>query len=642
MKDERVIEKLRVIVGLLGEIDAAGVLLIFAKKDTEKYSTARIETEFKVPFESSTLKIRDQCLSPGSYIVSALFAGQRLSFSIDVLDAAGNCALPSQITITDLRSRKRRKFGPDIEHAEIFTTHAVVMATPLDMSQNSIALNLTSTDSELKIGEAVRIVIRGNTSGPDVFTALLDVKDFQLESGRAKVLLGPRDPQSDVLGSGPLRHTSRHPLSQIGFVIAPLDSSLGESIPCPVTDVSLTGFQCRIPVADGLPWLMPGIHVSLKGIDLAATVMWRISDCVGLRISSLDESSTFQRWAGFLRGHKIGHGFHHSQVDELVNLFTESGLLKGKRRKLFGLAPSGYLPSSMILENPLLYHRVVAASANGKIIGHLSVGRLTDDMWYFQEGAHIGGDGPSFRDLYANTILLGRSLYQASKLNPRYLTGLYHANIKSAGSFGVELFADPSNRVFPLLQVSISENIVGIDKSGSVSLRNLDDEDAVSRRATLSHFDATLAEGFSGWNGTHPRLNAELSKVGAHHEARTVVLQSSGRPWGLAYRLRSYYALNATGVMNSVFIVILPSVSADEIRAGLSVLVDSGLAFGTDDAAVIVCARPGDALPFVEGLRNPKPFTFFSIDNHLNREFLGSSPETDELRGLRKRPSRKH
>jgi hypothetical protein len=66
-------------------------------------------------------------------------------------------------------------------------------------------------------------------------------------------------------------------------------------------------------------------------------------------------------------------------------------------------------------------------------------------------------------------------------------------------------------------------------------------------------------------------------------------------------------------------------------------LVDNGLAFGTDDAAIIACAKPGDALPFTDGLVDPKPFTFFIIDNHLNREFLGGKAEKDESRSLRKR-----
>jgi hypothetical protein len=228
-------------------------------------------------------------------------------------------------------------------------------------------------------------------------------------------------------------------------------------------------------------------------------------------------------------------------------------------------------------------------------------------------------------------------MYKTSKLSPRFLAGLYHANIKSSGEFGVDLFADPSSRIYQMFQSSISKNISKQTRPQDIILTPLETMDAEGRRAALYPFDATLAEGFSGWNGTHPRLNAELAKLGPHHEAKTLMVGDKTGYWAMAYRLKSYYALNTTGVMNSLFLIVLPTVTSPQIVDALRALVDNGLAFGTDDAAIIACAKPGEPLPFNFGLVDPKPFTFFIIDNHLNREFLGGKVEKDESRTMRKK-----
>jgi hypothetical protein len=314
-------------------------------------------------------------------------------------------------------------------------------------------------------------------------------------------------------------------------------------------------------------------------------------------------------------------------------------LLKGKRRQLYGNGAAGYLPSDNMTQNPLLYHRIVASADSGKIGGHISMARLSEELWCMQEGAHAGDGGRTYGDLYADTIALARSLYHSSKQAPRFLSGLFHESVKSSGTLGKGLFADPSSRVYSLFQTSISKTLMQRTQIQSCPLTVLESLDADARRQALSVFDATLVEGFAGWNGTHPRFNAELAKLGPHHEAKSLLMGDASSPWGIAYRLRSYYALNATGVMNSLFMVVQPSTSAEVLIAGLRALVDHGLAFGTDDAAIIVATRSSQAAAWTEALVDPKPFTFFMIDNHLNREFLGGNIETDAAKALRKMKS---
>ncbi len=638
-KVERTITKQRLIVGLLGEIDAAGVLLILAERGSTNFLAARIASDFRVPFEESTLSVKDIKLDPGIYTASALFAGQRLTFDLEIFNAQGDCVLPKEIRIADLRKLKRRKFGPEVEYAEIFTSNSVLMATPIDMSQNSIALILNSTEGNLKQGEDVKLLIRGDTLARDIFSANLQVKEFVAISGRSKVLLGPKNPEDDVSGSGLFRAIQRHSIGRIGFILRPGDDNLGEPLHCAVTNVSLTGFQCIVPTSEGVAWVMPGTHVLLSDMDLTATVVWSDGPKVGLRIDALDDSESLSAWTEVLRNFKIESGFHHTQVDELVNLFTESGLLKGKRRKIYGENAAGYLPPGRMAENPLLYHRITAVQQNSRIEGHISMARLCDDLWYFQEGAHSGEGSETYRELYIETISTARALHLASKQAPRFLAGLFHADIKSAGAFGAELFSDPSSRVYRLLQLSMAANTAGLELHSDIELISLERLDADGRRESVSNLDATLVEVFSGWNGTHPRLNAELAKLGSHHEAKSLLVGSSGRVWGLAFRLRSYYALNVTGVMNSLFFVSAPDVSTLSIQMALRALIDNGFAFGTDDVALIASAELGSELTFEADLMGAKPFTFFIVDNLLNREFLGAKVEDGEGNELRTKAS---
>jgi hypothetical protein len=634
---QRVLSKPRIVAGVLSEIDAAGVLLIFQEKNSESYWTARLSCEFRVPFEDSVIRVKGDTIQVGSYQVSALFAGQRLSFEIDIQSSMGDCGLPREIKVVDLRRQRRRKFGPETEFAEIFTDHGIVMATPIDMSQNSIALLAVSDAAKLVPGQKVKLLIRGDTSGRDIFSAFLVVKEFEPNGESARILLGPVNPKDDVSGRGLLRVVPRHPTGQSSFILSPADDHLGEPVLATVTDVSLNGFQCSTENYETLAWLMPGATIKIKDLGLHATIVWTLEGRAGMRVNSLETTDTIGKWTEVLRSFKISSGFHHSQVDELVNLFTESGLLKGKRRKLFGKTPGGFLPPDSFSENTLLYQRMTALNKDSRIYGHISMARLCDDLWYFQEGAHTGDDSKTYRDLYIQTILTARSMYHATLLAPRYLAGLFHSDIKSAGTFGEELFSDTSSRVYQLMQISIAQSTAPSESRSNVKIIDPSDLDADQRRTTLAPLDATLCEAFLGWNGAHPRLNAELAKIGPHHNAKTLVVRDGNETVGLAFRLSSYYALNSTGVMNSLFLIVRPDTNTEQIKSALTKLVDLGFTFGTDDVAVIACARPSEPVQAWNNLVQPKPFTFFVIDNRLNRVFLGAKVELPENENLKQR-----
>lgn len=628
----RTIEKCRVVVSLLAEIEAAEAIIILTCAEKPETYTGKLQVNLKTPFEDSSIQLLECAISPGLYNASALFLGRRLKFQLNVINVQGRCDLPSQIEICELRSQKRRKFGPEVEVAEISTKTGVIMATPVDLSQESIALIVNSGKASISRGDSVFLVIRGDTLHRDVFTGYVSVMDNRVVQGITRLLLKPDTQKNKEKNQLRIRRSPRAKQPSMSMVIGPIDDHLGETVSSKVIDISLVGCQCRIEHVDRMAWIVAGMSIQLSKEDLTATIIWKEQDRIGIRVDGLDDSATLFRWAQFIRQQGIGHNLHHSQMEELVHLFTETGFLKGNRRKIYGADPSKFLPPDRMADNPLLLHRVHALSENGGISSHIGICRLSDDAWIFHEGAHAGGDGPSYQQLYEKVLIYTQNLYLSSRQSPRYLSGMYHASVKTPEILGQRLYKTGFCSVFPLYHVSMSTNIESNERSdnkleNSVDIIDIANMTAASRRESLIGFNPTLCEAFVGQLGEHPRLNAELAKVGSYHNARTVMLRSHQNVWGIAHRIRSYFSLNATGIINSLFIIVKPDVLVGDLISAFSLLVEDGLAFGTDDAAIIVDGSRDQDYLFSLDLKDSKKFTFFILDCLLNTEFLDATVE---------------
>jgi hypothetical protein len=417
-----------------------------------------------------------------------------------------------------------------------------------------------------------------------------------------------------------------------------MDDSLGEPIVFSLTDASLTGFSGQSEWTQEASWVTPGMSVRLGKTQLTASMMWKDSGRFGFRLDCLDDANALRDWADLLSSLSNEKEYHHSQVEELVALFTESGLLKGKRRHLYGSTPGGYLPPDRMTENPLLFRRITQKSDGLKHEGHVSLVRLADDVWFAQEGAYVGSDKNGFRHLMKATILLSRDILRSTRSAPRYFAGLFSGDLASAcAAYSAEFFSDPTSRVYSLYQAGIHGLLRAAGEAAADQvISDVFDLSADSRFASFSRFDSTLAESFGGWNGRHPRLNAELAKFGPHHEGRTLFISDkTNGVWGMAYRLKSYYALSVSGVMNSVFLIVRPDVTVEAIAQGLRALTDAGFCFGTDDVAIIVDPRKASSPAFSAEALGAKPFTLFILDNHLHREYLGG--QIEDADGIKKR-----
>jgi hypothetical protein len=619
----RVISKPRIIAGLLAEMEAADVFLHVTRGDLPRALSMKIKCEILTPFDDSRITLCDESLETGTYTASALFAGQRISFELDVIDGQGQCRLPSKLLITDLRSSKRSSFGPDIQIAEISGEHSVTFATPVDVSHSSMALVSAVKNPLLKIGDVVQVRIRGGAFSRDVFSYKMLVRDVQYSSDVTRILLG----MIEATGASRLkdsRRVARRTPCGATIVISPVDDHFGEGLVCGVEDISINGLRASIQ-QDSVPnWIIPGLHVKLQNGLVHASVIWRHENTVGLRLDALDESSTLSSWFKLLKQLSRTTSVHHSHLDDLVNLFTESGLLKGARRKIYGSRPARYLPPDTVTNNPLLYHRIASKVDSGKIAGQVSMVRLTDDYWFMQEGSHNGDElAVSYKQLLDNVLVVAQNLSKTSLLAPRYIGALVHSSVKSSSDLMERLCEGALNRRCDSFHISLVKQKLPVMQADSrQKVIEIKSVPARIRRQLSLVFDPVLFEVFGGMNGAHPRLNSELSQLGPEHSANSIALSEDGEVWCLAYRLKSYYALSSTGVINSLFLVVKIGTEAETLLSGIRILKERGITTGTDDVVVIL-DREGQECEeeyrshlgrLISGLNASKAFTFYVFD----------------------------
>lgn len=632
-QETRHITKSRLIAGLVAEMDAAeAVILLEPMTDLECGLSARIACDFRFPFETSSMRIVDATVPLGDYRATALFAGQRILFIARIIDSSGHFAFPTYVDVQDLRTSKRRRFGAEIQGVEIASKHAVVMATPIDISHESLAVLLEGEDCPLHEGDPVDVKVRGAASSRDIFSSAMIVRAIQRQEKATRILL-----TNKVANTSTKRRTDRQrPGFEASVTLTPCDEHLGCTTTCSIVDISATGFRGELRGGLQEDWLAIGMQTRINDEALFATVIWREGHQIGLRLDSLDHAETLTQWCQILDQFAHHGPAHHSQVDDLIHLLTATGLLKGGRRKMLGQKAGKFLPPQTVLSNPMLYRRISLRGETGHFYANLGMVRLTDNFWCMQEGAHTGDHGLTYRDLFAAIPHMAKEIYASSVLAPRYIGGIYQQAVKSSAEFVLSFLDDKANAEFNVTQCGISHQLALPFNPHPVTTFNLTDLGARALREVVNQFDPVLYDVFGGWNGSHPRINAELTKLGPLHGARTVGLASGDKIWGLAYRLRSYYTLSVTGVVNSLFLIVNHQASRDDILNGLQTLAHQGFSFGTNDVAIVYDHHQDLLFEIKNSLHEVRNFALYIIDNHLNRERLGLAHEEQDFSALRK------
>lgn len=608
---ERVITKPRLVAAMLAEVDAAGAIVMVTGSITSDPIAVRLQCQIKVPFDTTIVGITSDSPIHGNLDCAVLFAGQRLHFQLCLAEGANECALPQRISLNDMRSSKRRRFGPGINAAEISTARGVVMAIPVDMSVDSLALVAATSSASLITGDSVTVRIRGDAGQPDIFHGPMTVRTVLTTGSDSRILLQPNS-----LPVASVRLAPRFGGLSGTIEIAPLDGALGPSRVVTLNDLSMTGANVTIPNEHRPSWLVNGIQVNLVGTGLTSTIVWCRGAHVGLKINGLDDPEGLRKWIRFIARYRADHGVSRSEMAEFASLLTQTGFLKGSRRHLFGRSVERFLPPEVTLNNALLYLRHAEGDSGGDFAAHIGMARLTDDAWVQQEGAISAGEGYSLARMSDILTARAREMKVASLMAPRYFVAIWDSAVKpSEVHFG--LFAAQSvNARFQAHHLSLSAQ----DAREPDTCRLIDPYQvtAAERRDAWSRFHPILVDVFGGVDGSHPRLNAALTGVGSGHGARSVILADDHGAWGLAYRLSSYYALNASGMLNTVFIVARADTSGARVRSGLARLATERISFGTDDILLIHDGEFAPDSDLLTQLVKPKPYNFLAVDVLLN------------------------
>jgi hypothetical protein len=233
---------------------------------------------------------------------------------------------------------------------------------------------------------------------------------------------------------------------------------------------------------------------------------------------------------------------------------------------------------------------------------------------------------------------MAKDLYTSSLIAPRYIGGIYQQAVKSSAEYVTAFLNDNANFEFNVTHCNISQQLDLTTTSPNASIIDLEHLGARDLRTIVNQFDPVIYDVFGGWNGAHPRINSELTKLGPLHGASTIGLASSTTIVGLAYRMRSYYTMSVTGVVNSLFFIINHSASLNDILSGIRTLAKHPFSFGTNDLVLVYDNSPQQQLDIEAVLRDVRRFGLYVIDNHLNRERLGIAGDDKDYRSARNIP----
>jgi hypothetical protein len=610
----RVISKPRLIAALMAEIDAASAYVMIAHESGASPRTTRLLCDIRVPFETTRVKLGTEEFAGDRIDCTALFAGQRLHFALDRTNDDGEYLLPSEVKITDMRSAKRKKFGPGVDAAEVSTKHGVVMAMPIDLSLNSLALVVLGPKPALLSGDRVVVRIRGESGAADVFNGAMQVQAFQKVEGQTRLLLEGRPFSADASRQVP-RMAGLHGTVEL----CPLDRSLGGGAVAGLQNISMTGFCATMDSQAQSAWLVPGLQLSIGVGALTATLVWVRESGIGVKVNGMDDPDVLRIWVRYVAQLRADSGVVRSEMDEFAGLLTEAGFLKGSRRRLFGSDVTRFLPPERVTENPMLYFRHTRKDDKGDFSGHVSLARLTDSAWIMQEGVHKGDAGHAFGEMIFELTQRANELRNTTPAAPRYVLWLWDSAVKSTDLLSKSFLQQSENVLFSACHLSIVANAKEFPPEASAQVDPMQAMTARERFRVFQRFDPAVLEVFSGGDGSHSRLNAELAKLGHGHTARTVAVGDNAGIWGLAFRLSSYYALNASGMLNTVFLVVRADTTGKQLLDGLARLTEDRFSFGTDDVAVIIDGELPAGSDLLTSLVKPKPYNFMVVDVLLNR-----------------------
>lgn len=576
----RILDKPRLILALLSELEATESIIIAKPVSSEN----RFACTLKIQFDDSQstnlvyLSGADDLAQP--LLCVAHFGERRIEFELDECGSS-IYRLPKSVKIIDMRKHNRIHFNSSTHIVEIIGKNKIWFGVPVDINLDYAAIELASINDTPPINSDVILMIREVQASMDLYINRMSVVVTDTSTGRARTLLR-RDPSR----LSQERKEIREPIQHTSLVI----SKPGvDPYSCLVRfrDISLTGFSAEFDSYSLAQQHVPGMIFDITSLKVKAQIIWQSEKAFGAKIISLHSAVQLKRWMNFhtqARGKTLDEA---ADARDIAKVFVQSGFLKGKRRAMYGDLISKQLPVHMGRDNPFLFIRRIQRDESGEVSTHGSMVRIAEDAWLIQEGAEIRGEAKVFGQMLLDLFQTAGHLANASNYAPRYVFMMWDQKVKTTDDFAKYLQLNTHSQRFIANHFNASSFEKDVDSAFEITVKTTRELSADVRYAAYSSINPAFLEAVGGFDGRSPRLSADLASLGPRHSADCRYVLCGDQVIAFAHRIKSYYSLNATGVANSLFVILNPEITNDQFALTMASLCNESIMQGTDDILII-------------------------------------------------------
>ncbi|GEM_PF-1669405 len=552
----------RMIRGILGELEICSTIVFCSAPKTEERLLVPQTIEIRNHPES--LSFQGQlALAWAEITCEAVFYSKRIRFTVARLDN-GRYAFPTEIKTEDLRKNRRFPLHLMRLNAEIYWSSGVVIGVAHDISADFVAI-LSPTNIEMPArGETLTVVIKSRSDSPDIFYGKgvflnkLIVKEgikyvIKIEDDNGYSFNGHRE-----IRDRPPRHTTS--FCSIVFRSHP-ETKINLSGHILVTDISLTGFSGEFNSETAAETVPIGLVMVSSDPEITFYPIRREGKRFGFRVHTNHNNSHANQWSRFISKYDSSMEFSSNlaAIMDLAELFTESTFLKNSRRAVYGSdLIESFNSESTLPENLGLIRRFGGFNSSPKLHQHISTFRFCDNCWFLQEVSSTAEKKQNI-DLLANTVL--RQLAIESKYlkgSPRFFIGIFDDTVEK----NKRLWSGKNASIY-LPAFHVTTPFEKIDGKHEGEFNFLSTEEMLSfEKAKFSRmFPQEILDALDFWSITanNRTVNQMLSRLGDHHKTYLEIILDKEKvsALGLAYRLKSHYSHNITGVVNALFIFCL-------------------------------------------------------------------------------------
>jgi len=558
------IKKARMICGLLEELSITKSLFsVKASKDGNILSTLIMDFLLNADFDKSKILFKYDFVEGKTYYFESLTAGLRVSF--EAIASPEGITLPHEVLLSDFRKNKRISLSAQAYVAEIRFKKDIVFGFVSDISSDAISI-LTDIDLNERKNLNVEILISRKGDKNDLIfrTSLLIYSERVGENFKNVFIVLNRNNLGSKIDR-PKRHNVKGGIS-ISFQSATIgDSSYEGEIN--IFELSLTGFLGEIHFFKGDNSLPMGSRLECFSPNISFYVIRKMGNTFAFKIASFLDDLILSEWTRFIRRNTLEALSQIAPNDTMAKFLTGSTLLKSERRKMYGKNVSPFLSQFNNEKVGDIHYRFTLFSSAGEASINTSITKISDHSWVLHEVMKDAdleeADVPEFH----NSILehLGE-LSRFVPTSPKHCLIIFNPLIPAIGGYWLKRAQENYCRVYSAYLMSLKDyktNHTG-NVVGSICEEDIFSLSAQARHTLASFFNLELLDLFDFWGG-NPNLQRQLSMIGEGHKINQKLLTYNGKKLAVIYKFHSYFSLNVTGVINTLFVLFPRNVDSEDI-----------------------------------------------------------------------------